>query len=515
MKFSISILTYTAGPLAKRCIESVLANSVDYELILTDNGAPQATKDYFREVKNRFPQIVTVRHYPTNQGFITPNREAFLLANGKYFVLLNDDTVVLPGWLETLEKPFLSDPNMAMTGPVGNCCQLRNDFHGEVGPRFEYLEGSCLMMDREKIASIEPTLFPEDLVGAYGEDSYLSLRCRESGFNLARVAINVNHARAATSMMVPQVRDWQAHNHAFLMRRFAKYMVGHRFEYPIILKRNAAWGDVLLLTPIIRALKRKHGVAMIQVETICPDVFNGNPDIQFVSRSITSTARDAETHNLNGISEMNPGLHIVDAYAQCVGLKGGEYDRVTKLYIPNGDLEWAERQAPRGEKWVAIHPGPTSWPCKNWPFERWGAVIDFLRDAGFRVALVGNDSLPFISADWDYRKKTNVGQLGALLGQCALFIGVDSFPIHAAQAVGTPVVGLFGVTDPRLILTDGSPWAAACSDANHPATGLRHKRAGLSRVDHPSNPMETISSAQVIAKVKEILCPTTPAELAG
>lgn len=511
MKFTISILTYTAGPLAKRCIESVLEHSKDYELILTDNGAPQATKDYFREVKNRHPQIVTVRQYPKNQGFIAPNREAFLIANGKYFVLLNDDTVVVPGWLETLEKPFLDDANTAMSGPTGNCCQLRSDFHGEIGPRFEYLEGSCLMMDRAKIAAIEPTLFPEELLGAYGEDSYLSLRCREVGYNLARVAIGIHHVRAATSTMVPQVRDWQAHNHTFLMKRFAKYMVGHRFDYPIILKRNAAWGDVLLTTPIIRAFKAKHGVANIQVETICPEVFNGNPDVQFVSRQITTTARDAETHNLNGISEMSPGIHIVDAYAACVGLKGGEYDKVTKLYVPQGDVEWAERQT-AGAKWVAIHPGPTSWPCKNWPFDRWTPVIDAIRGMGFSVALVGNDSLPFISSDADYRKKTNVGQLGALIGRCGLFIGVDSFPIHVAQAVGTPVVGVFGVTDPKLILTDGSRWVAACSDPAHPATGLRHKKPGLSRVDHPSNPMETISAEAVIAKVKEILCPPTPAE---
>jgi ADP-heptose:LPS heptosyltransferase len=512
-RYTISVLAYQNLPLTRRCLESLFANSKDWELILTDNGCKDGTAEYFREVKNRYPERVTVRTYATNTGFINPNREAFAIAKGKFFVLLNNDTAVPAGWLEALEAPFLSDPLCALSGPAGNCCQLRNDFHGEIGQRFEYLEGSCLMMDRDKIAAIEPNLFPEDLIGAYGEDSYLSLRCRESGFNLARVPLAIHHARASTSVMVPQVREWQAHNHAFLQNRFRKYMIGHRFDYPIILKRNAAWGDVLLMTPVIRALKKKHGVATIQVETICPDVFNGNPDIAYVGRSITTTARDAETHNLNGISEMKPGLHIVDAYAECVGLRGGEYDRVTRLFIPQGDREWAQRCV-GVESWVAVHPGPTSWPCKNWPFDRWSEVIAAIRALGFKVALVGNDSLPrYPDADWDYRKKTNVGQLGALLHECRLFVGVDSFPIHAAQAVGTPVVGLFGITNPKLILTDGSPWRAACSAPDHPATGLRHKRAGLTRVDHPSNPMETITAASVIDKVTELLqCQTTNQE---
>ena len=42
-----------------------------------------------------------------------------------------------------------------------------------------------------------------------------------------------------------------------------------------------------------------------------------------------------------------------------------------------------------------------------------------------------------------------MGELGALLERCALFIGNDSSPMHLAAAVGTPVIAIFGPTSPQ------------------------------------------------------------------
>ena len=365
-EFSISILTYSALQFSKKCIESVLAAGGDFELILTDNGGPAEVGRYFDELGRSVSRIrpITVFHNKANEGFIEPNRRAFRTARGKYLVLLNDDTVVSTGWLDMLKAPFAVDPKCAMTGPGSACCQLRADFHGEVGPRFEYLEGSMLCMKKELIAQIEPDLFPAELVGAYGEDSYLSLRVREAGYNLQRVALKYTHYGASTSAMVPQCREWQSANHAFLRDRFRRYMIGHTFEYPTLVKRNAAWGDVLLTTPIIRALKKLRPLSPIWVETALPDVFNGNPDVAFVSRTPILQPLAHVMVNLNGISEMNPGVPILDAYAKCADVElDGE---TTAMYPCGGDVEWAKRTVPGDRDWLAIHIGPTAWRCKNW-----------------------------------------------------------------------------------------------------------------------------------------------------
>ena len=502
-EFSISILTYSALQLAKKCIESVLYAGGNFELILTDNGGPAEVGRYFDELGRSVSRTrrITVFHNKTNEGFIDPNRKAFKVAKGKYFVLLNDDTLVSPEWLNMLKAPFTVDPKCAMTGPGGTCCQLRADFHGEVGPRFEYLEGSMLCMNRELIASIEPDLFPAELVGAYGEDSYLSLRVREAGYHIQRVALKHTHYGGATSAMVPQCREWQQANHAFLRARFQRYMVGHTFEYPTLVKRNAAWGDVLLTTPIIRALKKMRPLSPIWVETALPEVFSGNPDVAYVSHTPLAQPMAHVMVNLNGISEMNPGVPILEAYAGCAGVElAGE---TTAMYPCGGDVEWAQRMVP-GKRWVAIHPGPTTWRCKNWPFDRWAKVIEAVRNDGWLVVLVGADNRPAFAVDMDLRGKTTTMQLAALLGEVEMMVGVDSFPIHVAQAMKTPVVGLFGITTARNILTGGSRWMACESDPKNGGTGLRHRLFGKTLVDFPENPMDTITVEQVIETIRRM-----------
>lgn len=501
-EFSISILTYTALPLAKRCIESVMAGGGDFDLHLTDNGGAPEVGRYFDDCASRFANV-HVTHNLRNLGFIAPNRAVFYASKSKYHILLNDDTVVPPGWLNLLKAPFAADPRCAMTGPAGGCGQLRSDFHGEAGPRFEYLEGSMLCMDREKVAALEPHLFHPELEGAYGEDSYLSLRMREAGYNLHRVAIAYTHYRGCTSAVVPQCREWQEKNHAFLQRRFVRYILGHSFEYPTIVKRNAAWGDVLLTTPIIRALKKLRPMSPIWVETSCPEVFNGNPDVARVSRTPLPQPPAHILVNLNGVSEMRPATHILDAYAACadVHLNGEK----TTMHPERGDIEWAERIVPRGELWVAIHPGPTAWRCKNWPADRWQKVVSALHTYGAKVVLVGADTAPQMTSDLDLRGRTTVAQLAAVLGAVTAFAGVDSFPIHVAQAMGTPVVGLFGITSAKNILTSASPWVACESPSNHPAAGLRHRVVGKSLVDHPQNPMDAIETISVISALFKTL----------
>jgi heptosyltransferase-2 len=54
----------------------------------------------------------------------------------------------------------------------------------------------------------------------------------------------------------------------------------------------------------------------------------------------------------------------------------------------------------------------------------------------------------------DLTGKTGLLQLAALLERCALLVTNDTGTMHVATAVGTPVVALFGSTDP---ITTG-PW---------------------------------------------------------
>jgi heptosyltransferase-2 len=70
----------------------------------------------------------------------------------------------------------------------------------------------------------------------------------------------------------------------------------------------------------------------------------------------------------------------------------------------------------------------------------------------------------------DLTGKTAIAELPGVLSQCHLFIGNDSGVMHVAAAVGLPVVGIFGPTDPlgtapmtsRRAIVQEKPYCSPC-----------------------------------------------------
>jgi len=104
---------------------------------------------------------------------------------------------------------------------------------------------------------------------------------------------------------------------------------------------------------------------------------------------------------------------------------------------------------------VAVSP-VAFWETKLWEEKSFADLCDRIRqELGIGVILTGGDPGPLdrIRA----LMKTNAANLGGkttlrdlafLYGRAALVITTDSGPMHLAAAVGTPVVALFGPTDP-------------------------------------------------------------------
>ena len=106
---------------------------------------------------------------------------------------------------------------------------------------------------------------------------------------------------------------------------------------------------------------------------------------------------------------------------------------------------------------VMLQPGARYW-FKAWPAERFAALADRLLETyGCRV-LIGGESreralaetvrVQARSAPAVVAGRTSLRQHAALLKRCALFVGNDNGPMHMAAAVGTPVVALFGPSNP-------------------------------------------------------------------
>lgn len=499
-RVTISLLTHSALALARRCIASVFEHTTEFDLILTANGNPEVAA-YFSKLAIEYPNVGVVIN-EKNLGFIEPNRRALALTRTPVLVLLNDDVIVTEGWMEALLKPFDTDPKAALVGPDGSCSELLNNFHGTYGKK-EYLEGSVLAI-RTSIVK-QHGLFDPELTGAYGEDSSLSLRMRELGYNLHWVPMMVHHARGATSATVPQAREWQEKNHAWLRKRWGHYLKVRKMDYPILIRRAGAWGDVLLTTAVIREIKKMRPLSPIWVETDCAEVFRGNPNVAKADRRIPMTP-DALCIELNMSYEMTVDTHIVEAYRLWCSVALGQEIALESmrpdLWMPEHYDLIRMTEDLKARRIVAIHAGPVCWNSKEWGIEKFDALIGQLRKRSWFVLLVGATKTAPLTHNSDLRGETpTVWGFGALLRACNLFIGLDSFPLHVAQAVGTPAIGLFGVTSSKYILTAAN---AHGIDSTAPSAGLRHRQTNQVVVDDGGAAMRTITVEQVLAKVDEL-----------
>lgn len=109
-----------------------------------------------------------------------------------------------------------------------------------------------------------------------------------------------------------------------------------------------------------------------------------------------------------------------------------------------------------------INPG-AAWPNKRWAPRRYGEVAAFLRDVrGFAPFVLwgpGEKGLAQSVVDASSgaaraAPPTRLADLVALCRRAALMISGDTGPLHIASAVGTPIVSVFGPTDPAR----NGPW---------------------------------------------------------
>ncbi len=117
-------------------------------------------------------------------------------------------------------------------------------------------------------------------------------------------------------------------------------------------------------------------------------------------------------------------------------------------------------------RYVVIQPTARQ-VFKCWDEEKFSAVIDSLEARGYRVVLTSGPSAGDITCVNKIKNhcqnkpvtelagKTSFPELAALIDHAALFIGVDSAPMHISAALKTPIICLFGATDHRF----WRPWS--------------------------------------------------------
>jgi heptosyltransferase-2 len=119
-----------------------------------------------------------------------------------------------------------------------------------------------------------------------------------------------------------------------------------------------------------------------------------------------------------------------------------------------------------GARLVVLCPGSAFAQTKRWPAERFAGLADALADRGLACAILVGPGEEDLGARVAAAARSRPAVLGADLDPVELAGAIslaraavtnDSGPMHLAGAVGTPVVALFGPTDPGRTGPSGSP----------------------------------------------------------
>ena len=230
-----------------------------------------------------------------------------------------------------------------------------------------------------------------------------------------------------------------------------------------------------------------------------------------IARMAASRRYIGESHPREGIARWlfteridTHSAHVIEQDIELASAVAGDTLAPVEPSLP-ADPEaeaWAREQLRPGEPTVLINPG-AGWGAKRWPADRYAEVARALLNRGVRVLV--NAGPGELSLADSIIKRTGGGaslllcsveQLVAITRRVSLAIAGDTGPLHLACALGRPVVGIYGPTDPGR----NGPYG----------TRFRVLRSPESRRDHtrreaPEAGLLTITPEEVLQAAEELL----------
>ncbi len=152
------------------------------------------------------------------------------------------------------------------------------------------------------------------------------------------------------------------------------------------------------------------------------------------------------------------GAHVIEQDLELASAVAGDALAFTSPLLPiDPDAEawcaaWLASTFPGATRRIALLTPGAGWGAKRWPPERYAAVAEGLAQRGLHVVVNAGPGEEAIAAAIASSRvvalTATLPQLIALTRRIALCIGGDTGPLHLASALGRPVVGIYGPTDP-------------------------------------------------------------------
>lgn len=479
-------------PLYKNSIENLVETwdffneGLKAELIFVDDNCPNNSgnmvlsswQNRIEEIKKPIGKIL---RSATTQGWGACCNAGALHATGKIIVFLNPDMKLFPGWLNNLIKT-LRKPDVGCVG--GLIVNEQNDTIEESGREWNWEEnkflkiGSVVYRGKRISSPFKMDNVPADIFQAsereFISSDFMAIK-REDFLNwggFSPVTFQQDWSDADFCMSVleknkkiiyqPNARVYKnkTKTNGTIKSKtdealfYNKWIISNRLNcliknktdekkqiLNILVKRQAAHGDVLVAAALAPALKKKYPEAQIVYATDCPEVLQNNPWID----KVVSECSERQFHlflNLDMVYEYRPTTNFLEAYADFVGVNVKD----CSLYLHNDDS--LNFELPK--EYVVMHVSNNTWVGRNWSNIKFDQISNRLQKRGAKIVCVGtNDDHKPTCCDCDLRGKTSIAQLATVIKNCSCFIGVDSFPMWVAEVFKIKGAVFFGSISPN------------------------------------------------------------------
>lgn len=298
-------------------------------------------------------------------------------------------------------------------------------------------------------------------------------------------------------------------------------------DLKILIAGGLGYGDGIMLTPVLRELKKKYPCSVIHIAclpTFRP-VFLNLPYVDgFAEWPLPKEeyANYDQVHFLERFCDHPKAKthHLTEVFADIVGIEVWEE---ACDYLPtDGEVEWAVKEFPRVMNLLTKKPVKrigiqvqASQRCRTYPTQSLRDVMNLLLKKGWEMYMMGRPGefgCQEIAHIHDLSKYApTFRQSAAFLKTCDAFLGPDSGFLHAAGAMEVPSVGLYGPF-PWQFRTSQYPsvfslqGVGECSPCFHSPTKLQPAfpmNGPCAKAGH-CTVLETITPERIVAKLEEL-----------
>jgi heptosyltransferase-1 len=171
------------------------------------------------------------------------------------------------------------------------------------------------------------------------------------------------------------------------------------------------------------------------------------------------------------------GAHVIEQSIEVANAIAGDALPLRFPWLPHD----AAADAMAGDliqPFVMLSPG-AGWGAKRWPTDRYAAVARQLADCGYGVVVNAGPAERELAQEIALKSEgvaksadLSIDGLIAVTRRASLVIAGDTGPLHLACALGKPVVGIFGPTDPAR----NGPFHCESRVLRHPESKRDHTR---------------------------------------